>query len=172
MSTVLAQVTAALPQIISSIIIAALTWAANQAITWFKTHRAIGSAAQPHAESSAPARPAAPSAPSVWRRINWGQALLQIGILQLVVNAEGVIVGSVVAAFSHSLLEYQQTFGYIQFPLGTLAAAVMFMIFALRVARPILWPHLTVVAAGTVILTLLVNSTLAHVASSSALSMS
>jgi len=187
MPTVLAEINAVLPQVISSIIIAALTWGASQIVKWFKGRSQpapqIAQAAPPgypdypghprypaypgypgHPVAPAATPTAAPTAVAVAPHpvaptVNWSQALLHIGILQLVVNAVGALV-AILVALSVSHDAFQPTFIVIQLIVGTLTAIVVFTLFGMRVARVVMWRHLTVVALGTVALTLVVNSLL------------
>lgn len=86
---------------------------------------------------------------------------MQIGILQLVVNAVGVLVGILVSVTT-SPSAFQSTFALVQLLVGALCMIVTFMVFGLRVAQATMWRHLVVVALGSVVLTLLVNSLFAQ----------
>lgn len=183
MTAVLSQIENALPQLIASVIIAALTAGVGRIVNMLRggnkpaaalaatpaavppsypTPQAYPAATPPYpAYPTYPTPPAYPTAPA---RLNWGQALLHIGVLQLTVNVVGVIVGVAVRLSTSSQQEFLAAFIPTQLLLGTLAMIAFFVFFGLRVQRAPLWRHLTVVALGTVILTLLVNSAFAGVA--------
>lgn len=191
MAAVLTQIENALPQLIASLIIAALTAGVGRIVNALRGHNTM--AAQPVANapvyptpnspvypaSNAPVYPAsnpyptpnpypgapmypttpgrsAPAAP----RLNWGQALWHIGILQLVVNVVGVIVG-VLVRLAVPQQDFLGAFIAVQLLLGTLVMIGFFVLFGLRVPRALMWRHLSVVALGTAVLTLLVNSVFA-----------
>ncbi|MGO8946488.1 MAG: hypothetical protein ACLQUY_02250 [Ktedonobacterales bacterium] len=86
--------------------------------------------------------------------VNASKVLVHIGILQLVVNIVGLVIGIFLGAVGAS----EGVSVLFLFLFGTLAAAIVFFIFGLRVERAVRWRHLTYVVLGTVPLTLLVNA--------------
>ena len=82
------------------------------------------------------------------------KVLIQIGILQLVVNIMGLLVGFVVGELGVGEGLYLLAIFFF----GTLTAAIMFFIFGRGVDRRVRWRHLTYVTLGTIPLTLLVNA--------------
>jgi hypothetical protein len=152
-----------LTQVASSVLIGLLSWGGSQLLTMYKARNAQTRPAAPATGSPVPGSPqpfpspngevyaAQPPAPS----INYSQVLIHIGILQLVVNIVGLIIGFMVGA----LFGTSDTglFLILIFFFGTLVASIMFFIFGLRVDRAVRWRHLSLVALGTIPLTLFVN---------------
>lgn len=177
MGAILTQIEAAIPELITSLIVAGLTWLAQRAIEWFKNRHqpaAQAIAAPPSTPYAAPPStpyaaprpaspmiPAAPAAPvSGAPRIDWGLALLHAGVLQLVVNAESFVLGILLSAVVGSV-NFTTVFEVLQLFLGTLAMIAVFAFFGARTARTAMWHHLAAVALLTAPLTLLVNVMLA-----------
>jgi hypothetical protein len=152
-----------LTQLASSVAIGLLSWGGSQFLTWYKARNATVRPAAPATGLPVAGSPpipsptggayaAQPAAPSV----NYSKVLLHIGILQLVVNVVGLIIGIAVGALVGT--SDLGLFYILLFFFGTLAAATMFFIFGLRVDRAVRWRHLSLVALGTIPLTLLVNA--------------
>ena len=84
--------------------------------------------------------------------INYGQALTHIGILQLIVNLVGFVVGQSVGPTNPGAV----------FPLilvlGTVVASAFFYWASLRVDRAVRWRQMSIVAVGTAITTVVINS--------------
>jgi hypothetical protein len=138
MGAALAQIEAAIPGLIASLVVAGLTWLTRQIVDWIKRH-----------DQSA-ARSAA------------GLALLHAGILQLVVNAESFVLGILISLVVGSA-NYLTAFVDAQLLAGTLTAIAVFAFFGVRTAPTVMWRHLATVALFTAPLTLLVNFVLALV---------
>lgn len=96
--------------------------------------------------------------------VNIGDVLIHVGILQAVVNVVGFTIGWLVATFGPrtgaSITTLQATALLLVLVFGTMVAIIAFFLFGLRVNPAVRWRHLSLVALGTVILTLLVNSIL------------
>jgi hypothetical protein len=145
-----------LTQVAASVMIGILSWIGSRALSYYKQKRAPASATIPPMPASAPgivppvSYPLRPPTPSV----DLSAVLIHIGILQLVGNIVGVITGFFGGAlgFSEGLLLLALFF------FGTVTEIIMFLIFGLRVERPLRWRHLTYVALGTIPLTLVVNA--------------
>jgi hypothetical protein len=101
--------------------------------------------------------------PVAHRGVNYGRVLLHIGVFQLAVNVVGFVIGfllgalllvagqsvesdSAVALFNLTLLVF-----------GTLSLIIGFLIIGLRVERSIRWLHVTYVALGLAVTTVLIN---------------
>jgi hypothetical protein len=107
-----------------------------------------------------PGVPVQPPAPRP--AVNLGKVIIQVGILQLIVNVVGLVVGLVVGAAVGSSGGSEETaitaVILILIPVGTLAEIIAFYVIGVRVVRSVRWRHLTYVALGTIVLTVLVNS--------------
>lgn len=170
---------AVVTSVVSSMIIALLSWGSSQLLAWYKGRNARSQAATLAATGGITAGdqiaggpymapsgyyppqpfpypgqlgfyPPPPQAPSV----NMSKVVIQIGILQLVVNIMGLLVGFVVEELGVG----EGLYVLAIFFFGTLTAAIMFFIFGRGVDRRVRWRHLTYVTLGTIPLTLLVNA--------------
>jgi hypothetical protein len=109
-----------------------------------------------------PGAPVPVQPPAPRPAVNLGKVIIQIGILQLIVNVIGLVVGTVVGAAVGSTGGSEETaitaVILILIPVGTLAEIIAFYVIGVRVDRAVQWRHLTYVALGTIVLTVLVNS--------------
>lgn len=152
---------AILPQLASSIILALLSWIGSQFLSWLKRQRAATQLASQQPHQAVPGAPTPQlTQPHMATTVNYGQVVLHIGILQLVVNVVGVIVSLFLRASGAGPDTFTTNYILLQLPLGTLTAIVIFFIYGLRLVKVVRWRHLTYVALGTVVLTLVVNSLL------------
>ena len=99
-----------------------------------------------------------PPAPSV----SSGQVLIHIGLLQFAVNVVGFIIGFTVGALGASAGASEASINNTTIALvllfGSLTAIVFFFFIGRRLERAIRWRHLSYVALGTALLTVVVNS--------------
>ncbi len=153
-----------LVQVLSSAVVGMLSWGGGYILTRLKIHNAPAMRQAPvQVPGQAPnynmmaVRPPSPS-------VNFGAVLIHIGILQFVVNVVGFIIGFSVGLAGRSTgasaESLQNVAILLVLVLGTLVAIAAFLIIGLRVDTATRWLHLTLVALGTIILTLLVNSLL------------
>ena len=147
-------------QVLSSAVVGMLSWGGGYVLTRLRiqnTHRGPESF-QPGQTPQAYAMAMRPPSPSV----NFGKVLIHVGILQFVLNVLGFAIGFIVASVGASTGASATTTASIAFllvlALGTLIAIIAFLIIGLRVDTAIRWQHLVLVALGTVLLTLLINS--------------
>ncbi len=100
------------------------------------------------------------------RGINLGLVLKQIAILQFVANVAGAIVGLIIGLSATVLGVPGDTalamFYIVVLLVGTVIEIAAFYLFGRRIDPAVMWGHLTYVAVGTVILTLLVNALLSQ----------
>ncbi|HEY7020987.1 MAG TPA: DUF3824 domain-containing protein [Ktedonobacterales bacterium] len=101
--------------------------------------------------------------PVARRGVNYGRVLLHIGVFQLAVNVVAFVIGFLLGAVlylagqSTESESAQLLFTAVIFVLGTLALIVGFLIIGLRVERSIRLLHMTYVALGLAVTTVLIN---------------
>ncbi len=108
-------------------------------------------------DSPTPANPSAsstPSTPPASGNVNYSLVIKQIGILQFVLNIVGFFVGFMMASTGAN----QETLMASALLVGTIALIALFLWAAFSIEKSLLWKHLSVVALGVAITTLLVNS--------------
>ena len=93
-------------------------------------------------------------------KVNPGTVLKHIGIIQLVLNLTGFVLGLLLAGPVESGAISVDTFLILVIVLGTIGLIVFFAWFGARVPKAIRWRHLTYVAVGVIVTTLLMNSLL------------
>jgi hypothetical protein len=94
--------------------------------------------------------------------VSSGQVLIHIGLLQFAVNVVGFIIGFTVAALGATSGASEASINNTTIALvllfGSLTAIVFFFFIGMRLERAIRWRHLSYVALGTALLTVVVNS--------------
>jgi hypothetical protein len=101
--------------------------------------------------------------PATRRGVNFGRVLLHIGVFQLVVNVIAFVIGFLLGALLLLAGQSIQSpgaallFELVLYVFGTLALIIGFLIIGLRVERSIRWRHMTYVALGLVVTTLIIN---------------
>lgn len=93
-------------------------------------------------------------------KVNPGTVLTHIGIIQLVLNLSGFVLGLLLAGSVNSGAMSADTFLVLLIVVGTIGLVVFFAWFGARVPKAIRWRHLTYVAIGVIVTTLLLNSLL------------
>jgi hypothetical protein len=147
-------------QVLASLVVAILSWSGGQMLNRMKSKGPATVAAGVPAMQVVPG--AMPYPPPAAPRVNFGQVLIHVAILQFAVNIIGFVIGFTVGFVGASSGASADTIttaavGLILI-LGTLAAIVFFLIFGLRVPKAVRWQHLTYVTLITIPLTLLVNA--------------
>ena len=94
--------------------------------------------------------------------VSSGQVLIHIGLLQFAVNVVGFIIGFTVATLGATSGASEASINSTTIALvllfGSLTAIVFFFFIGMRLERAIRWRHLSYVALGTALLTVVVNS--------------
>ncbi len=107
-----------------------------------------------HATNKSANEAGAAASASSASRLNYGLALRHIGILQLVGNGLGYILGMILPFFTQ---DFSSILTALQI-LGTIGLSVGFYWIALPLDKSIRWNHLIIVAIGTAITTFAINS--------------
>jgi hypothetical protein len=95
--------------------------------------------------------------------VNYGRVLMHVGIFQLIVNVVGFIIGFTIGFALVSSGQSLDSAGsqllilLVTIVFGTIALMIGFLVIGLRVERATRWLHLTYVALGIVVTTLLLN---------------
>jgi len=95
--------------------------------------------------------------------VNYGRVLMHVGIFQLIVNVVAFIIGFAIglalvsSGQSVDSQSSQLLVALVTFVFGTIALLIGFLVIGLRVERATRWVHLTYVALGIVVTTLLIN---------------
>lgn len=151
--------------VLTSAIVGILSWGGGQVLSR-ASHRKAGAplaGPQPY-QSFQPYQPypwTTPAAQPARKAVNPSQVLLHMALLQFIVNVVGFVVGFVIGAAGASAganpQDLQGVAELLVIVFGTLTAIVFFFVIGLRLDRALRWRHLTYVALGTVLLTLIVN---------------
>lgn len=106
-------------------------------------------------------RPLDASPPTLAARgaINYGMVLRHIGILQFIVNLAGFLVGTAIVGTEASL----DTILIVVLLIGTIVLSAGFFWVALSVEKAVKWEHMSIVAVGVAITTILINSIILQV---------
>ena len=95
--------------------------------------------------------------------VNYGRVLLHIGVFQLAINVVTFVIGFLLGALlyvagqSTTSAGASALFFLVTLVFGTLALIAGFLIIGLRVERSIRWLHMTYVALGLAVTTVLIN---------------
>jgi hypothetical protein len=95
--------------------------------------------------------------------VNYGRVLLHIGVFQLAINVVAFVIGFLLGALlyvagqSTTSAGASALFFLVTLVFGTLALIAGFLIIGLRVERSIRWLHMTYVALGLAVTTVLIN---------------
>jgi hypothetical protein len=116
------------------------------------------------APHSAPYPVAYPVAyPAAHRGVNYGRVLLHIGVFQFAINVVAFGIGFLLAALLYVAGQSTTSEGarllffLVVLAFGTLSLIIGFLIIGLRVERSIRWLHMTYVALGLAVTTVLIN---------------
>ena len=143
-------------QLLSSTVVAAIITGVFTLIgKWMETiqkNSAKSPTNIPLPQSTIDISPHAASLPSA--SVNYGTVLIHVGIVQLVANVIGVILGIVILGLNRASLG---TYILVDLIFGTFAIIVCFYWFGTKVNRAIMWKHLTYVSIGAVIVTQLID---------------
>src|SRR5258708_6632646 len=168
-----------LQQLAASAIIAIFTGVSGQFLKRMKARndhanraRPLPVPPQPSPPQQAPYAAAAipgwqpPAVASAWQSpapsVSSGQVLIHIGLLQFAVNVVGFIIGFTVAALGATSGASEASINSTTIALvllfGSLTYIVYFFFIGMRLEPAIRWRHLSYVALGTALLTVVVNS--------------
>lgn len=151
--------------VLTSAIVGILSWGGGRFLSRVSHRQAGASLASPPPYSPYQPYQAYPGftpAPQPSRAaVNPSKVLFHMALLQFIVNLLGFVIGFLVGAVGVSAgASPQQLQGVAELLIlffGTLTAIVFFFVIGLRLDPAIRWRHLTYVALGTVVLTLIVN---------------
>jgi hypothetical protein len=151
--------------VLTSAIVGGLSWGGGQVLKMLGRKNAGTTFASVQSYQSYQMAPGmtsglVPGAPQATRGVNPSQVLIHIGLLQFLVNLVGFTIGVIVGISSGSSADPQTVQGVVELLIlifGTLTAIIFFLIIGLRLDRSVRWRHLSLVALGTAVATLLVN---------------
>ncbi len=171
---------AVLQQLVASAIIAIFTGVSGQFLKRMQARNDHVNRAQPlpsppqQASYAATAVPGwqPPAVAPAWQSpapsVSSGQVLIHIGLLQFAVNIVGFIIGFTVGALGASTGASEASINNTTIALvllfGSLTYIVYFFFIGMRLEPAIRWRHLSYVALGTALLTVVVNSLLLQTA--------
>jgi hypothetical protein len=101
-----------------------------------------------------------PMQPAAAGTINYGRALIDIGILQLILNLAGFVIGYSIGAALSGTTSVENIFAIVYIVIllvGTILLSIGFFWRALLVDRSVRWKHFSLVAVGVALTTLVIN---------------